>query len=64
MENTPLWGEVRCVRELVKAIAKKGQAGISKEAMDGLEGYPRNHPPAKEITQRFLKAMLQATDIM
>lgn len=62
--NTPLWEELRCVRELVKAIAKKGQAGISKEAMNGLEGYPRNHPPAKEITQRFLKAMFQAPDIM
>ncbi|MCR6480403.1 hypothetical protein NU688_29895 [Variovorax sp. ZS18.2.2] len=64
MENTALPGEARCIRNLVKAIAKKGQAGIPKEAMDGLEGRTRNHPPTGMTPHRFLKSMLEAVDRM
>lgn len=60
--NTPLDYEERCVRLLIGAIAQKGQAGLSAKEMNGLQGYPRNHPPAHEITRRFLQSMLLATN--
>ena len=60
--NTPLDNEERAVRQLIGAIARKGQAGLSAVEMDGLQGYPRNHPPASEITKRFLQFMLIATN--
>ncbi len=64
IDKTTIHDEDRVIRNLVKAIAKKGQAGISKEAMDGLEGRTRNHPPTGTPPDRFLISMLEAVDRM